>query len=145
MSAWTDLGLPLPNAKGYGYQRDAGLIRSPFPSPLPDQKQSRTSWSNTFTTSWDLTLEQLAIAETYLLEFGYSWFDLELVSGETPAGDTDSIHTVRLVESYKVQPIAALYMRLSANMESKVTANTCSLAQCDDFSGGDPSATCDLA
>lgn len=135
MSAWTDLGLPLPNAKGYGYKRDAGLARSPMASPLPEQKQIRTTWRKTFTLSWDLTLEQLALAETYLLEFGYSWFSLELVSADTPLSSTDSIHTVRLIESYKIQPIASMYMRLSANAETLVPISGCPPATCDDNTG----------
>ena len=145
MSAWSNLGLPMANAKGYGYERDPGFIRTPFYSALPGQKQIRNSWMKSFSVSWDLTLPELELAEKYLLEFGYSWFDLELVSSDTPSGNSWSMHTVRLTENYKVTPIASMFIKLSAKMESKVPLSICAPLQCDDFSGGDPSATCGLA
>lgn len=146
MSAWTDLGLPLPNAKGYGYTRDAALVRSPMESPLPEQSQKHDSWGKKFSVSWDLTLDQLAIAETYLLQYGYSWFELEMVSGETPASETLSIHTVRLIENYKVTPIGSVFMKLSVSVESKISVTLCVPSEsCHDFTNGNPSASCDYA
>ena len=131
MSAWTDLGLPLPNAKGYAYTRDAALLRSPFDSAIPDQDQRNTNFRKTFEVSWDLTLEQLPLAEQYLLQYGYSWFDLELVSNETPVNEIISTHQIRLISNYKIQPIAGLYLRLTAQIESRINPQSCELITCD--------------
>lgn len=147
MSAWTDLGLPLPNAKGYGYTRDAALVRSPMESPLPEQAQKHNSWGKKFSISWDLTLDELAVAETYLLQYGYSWFELEMVSSKTPYTETTSIHTIRLTENYKVTPIGSVFMKLSVSAESRVpdvrldkyiniNATTQGILSLDDIQGG---------
>ena len=131
MSAWTDLGLPLPNAKGYGYVRDAALLRTPFDNALPDQDQKNANWRKTFNVSWNLSLEQLSIAEQYLLQYGYSWFDLELVSNETPIDELISIHQIRLISNYTVKPIGGIYFQLSANIESRVVPQSCATIICD--------------
>ena len=131
MSAWTDLGLPLPNANGYGYTRDAALLRIPFDCAMPDQGQRNTNWRKTFNVSWNLTLEQLNLACQYLLSVGFSWFDLELVSNETPIGDLISIHQIRLTSSYNIKPIGGIYFELSANIESRVTPVSCTTIVCD--------------
>lgn len=145
MSAWSDLGLPMANAKGYAYSSKTNFKRSIYESPLPDQAQFNKSWMKTFTISWDLTLEELHIAETYLLDVGYSWFTVELVSGETPYNRPWSTHTIRLISNYNITPLGAMFIRLSATAESKVSVSTCVSPRCDDFSGNDPNATCDLA
>ena len=131
MSAWTDLGLPLPNARAYGYTRDAALLRTPFKAIYVDQSQRNTNWRKTFDISWDLTLDQLPLAEQYLLEHGYSWFDLELVSNETPINEIISTHQIRLISNYKIQPIAGLYLRLTAQIESRVVPQSCATIICD--------------
>ena len=134
MSAWTDLGLPLPNASGYSYLRDAALVRSPFVSAMQDQSQRNTNWRKTFEISWNLTLEQLPIAEQYLLQYGYSWFDIELLSNETPVNDVISLHKVRLTSNYKIQPIGGMLLKLSAVLETKVIPQSCELITCDTIS-----------
>ena len=131
MSAWTDLGLPLPNAKGYAYTRDAALLRSPFDSAIPDQDQRNTNFRKTFEVSWDLTLEQLPLAEQYLLQYGYSWFDLELVSNETPTDEIISTHQIRLTSNYIVKPLGGIYFQLNASIESRVTPVSCITMTCD--------------
>ena len=131
MSAWTDLGLPLPNAKGYAYTRDAALLRSPFDSAMPDQDQRNTNWRKTFNVSWTLSLEQLNLACQYLLSVGFSWFDLELVSNETPVNEIISIHQIRLTSNYDIKPIGGIYFELSASVESRVTPVSCTTIVCD--------------
>lgn len=127
MSAWTDLGLPLPNANGYGYTRDAALLRIPFDCAMPDQGQRNTNWRKTFNVSWNLTLEQLNLACQYLLSVGFSWFDLELVSNETPINENISIHQIRLTSNYNIKPLGGIYFQLSANVESRVIGTSCAI------------------
>ena len=131
MSAWTDLGLPLPNANGYGYTRDAALLRIPFDCAMPDQGQRNTNWRKTFNVSWNLTLEQLNLACQYLLSVGFSWFDLELVSNETPINENISIHQIRLTSNYNIKPLGGIYFQLSANVESRVIGTSCANITCD--------------
>lgn len=130
MSAWTDLGLPLPNAKGYDYARDVSIIRNTFTTALPDQDQLYTNWRKTIEVSWNLTLDQIALAEDYLLTNGYSWFELELVTNETPFDETISLHNVRLISNYKVSPIGGQLLKLNATLETKVIPQTCNQATC---------------
>lgn len=134
MSAWADLGLPLPNARGYGYLRDAALVRSPFVSAMQDQDQRNTNWRKTFEISWNLTLEQLPIAEQYLLQYGYSWFDIELLSNDTPVNEIISLHSARLISDYKVSALGGTYFRLNATLEGELTIQTCENVTCDSIS-----------
>ena len=131
MSAWTDLGLPLPNANGYGYTRDAALLRIPFDCAMPDQDQRNANWRKTFNISWNLSLEQLNLACQYLLSVGFSWFDLELVSNETPINENISIHQIRLTSNYNIKPLGGIYFQLSANVESRVIGTSCANITCD--------------
>ena len=137
MSAWTDLGLPLPNANGYGYTRDAALLRSPFDCAMPDQDQRNTNWRKTFNVSWNLSLEQLNLACQYLLSIGFSWFDLELVSNETPIDENISIHQIRLTSNYNIKPLGGIYFQLSANIESRVVPQSCITVICDTITNFD--------
>lgn len=131
MSAWLDLGLPLPNAKGYAYTRDAALLRNEFPVALPDQGQRNTAWHKNLSVSWKLTLDELVLAEAYLLQYGYSWFNLELVTDDTGESEDLSMHIVRLTSNYKVEPIGGIAAKLSATLEVKTPPVSCTLATCD--------------
>lgn len=131
MSAWTDLGLPLPNASGYSYLRDAALKRTQFASAMPDQDQRNINWRKTFELSWNLTLEQLPIAEQYLLQYGYSWFDIELLSNDTPVNEIISLHSARLISDYKVSALGGTYFRLNATLEGELVVQTCQNITCD--------------
>lgn len=131
MSAWSDLGLPCPSRDGYGYTRDLGLIRTPFPTAAPEQRQAQDHLALTFTLSWLLTGAQLALAEPYLLANGYQGITLELVSGASPDG-VPVPHTVRLTADYEVTAVRPDCFRLAIKAETPVAiTGTCLPATCD--------------
>lgn len=138
MSHWTNLGLPYPNAKGYAYTRDAALKRNEFSTALPDQSQRHTNWRKDISVNWTLTSEQVMLACTYLLSVGFSWFELELITNETPASALTSVHLVRLRENFKIDPIAGQLFRLSAIVETGVpNTQNCVSPICDTIDPND--------
>lgn len=131
MSDWADLGLPCPSRDGYGYTRDLGLIRTPFPTAAPEQRQAQDHLTLTFTVSWLLTGAQLALAERYLLAHGYQGIVLDLVSGASPDG-IPTPHAVRLTADYEVTAVRPDVFRLAIQAETPVAiTGTCLPATCD--------------
>lgn len=127
-SEWSYLGLPLPNRNAYSYTKSLRLFRSPMESPLPEQAQLANPGKKTFKISWNLTPEQLNTATLYLLEHGYDWFQIELVSEE---GFT--LHEVRLTDKFDTVPINGVYYKLTAVVETRIDPISCT-----------PVITCDI-
>ena len=130
MTAWADLDLPCPRRAEYGWRIDAGLARTPFAGPLPEQVVSRSSRRQTFGLTWLLTGEQLARAETYLLDSAYAGegivLDLLTSAGFGPV-------TVRLCADLEVQPTDGDLYRLRAQFETLVPVTPAVTAECDDL------------
>lgn len=130
MTAWTDLGLPCPSRDGYGYTRDMGLLRTPFATAQPEQRQAQTEHPLTFTLSWMLTGAQLAIAEPYLLANGYAGMELDIISGASPDG-LPALHAVRLTKDYEVTAVRPGLYRLAIQAETLTAVTPCLPATCD--------------
>lgn len=130
MTAWADLSLPCPRRAEYGWRIDAGLSRTPFAGPLPEQEVARTSRRQTFGLTWFLTGEQLARAETYLLDSAYAGegivLDLLTSAGFGPV-------TVRLCADLEVQPTDGDLYRLRAQFETLVPVTPAVPVACDDL------------
>lgn len=132
MSDWNDLGLPCPLVGGYSYSRLAGLARTPFPTAAPEQRQVITTWSKRMTLSWGLSIEQLQVAENYLLANGYSWWEIDMQGID---GEGNTIMTpwlIRLTSDYQIATLAGGVYQLSASAEAKQVPVACVLATCDD-------------
>ena len=131
MTDWADLSLPCPRRAEYGWRIDAGLNRTPFAGPLPEQAAARSSRRQTFGLTWFLTGEQLARAETYLLDSAYAGegivLDLLTSAGFGPV-------TVRLCADLEVQPTDGDLYRLRAQFETLVAVAPATPLTCDDLS-----------
>jgi hypothetical protein len=124
---WSDLELPPPEAQGYGYSIDAGLVRTTFDTAKPRQGRKHTSNKRTFTAEVKLRQAQLKIAINFLETYGYTWFSIELLSGEYSDAPV-SPHCVRLAEAYTITAIGAdlysLQMVLEQLVETTITYTT---------------------
>lgn len=138
MSDWSDLGLPCPLVAGYSYQRNAGLLRTPFASPAPEQRQALTSWVKSLTLAWGLSQAQLQLAEAYLLANGFSWWDLDMLGFDEDDNVITEVWQVRLTADYQITSLAGGVYQLSAPAEVKRVPVACVLATCDDA----PAAVC---
>ncbi len=125
-SEWSYLGLPPANRVGYAYTKNLRLLRSAIDSALPDQSQLANPGKKIFKVSWNLTTEELNIATLYLLEHGYDWFEIELISEKGLV-----LHEVRLIEKFETVPISGQYYKLTATAETRIDPIACTPIICD--------------
>ncbi len=119
MGTWSDLELPPPQAPGYGYTVDSGLVRTQFATAHPLQRQDYTTGKRTFTISVQLTQAQLKLATNYLEVSGFTWFSMDLLSGQSDS-EIVSSHCVRLTKDYSVSALGYDLYTLSAEVEQLV-------------------------
>lgn len=115
MTTWAELGLPCALRAGYGWQRDAGLARTPFADALPEQALARAKRSRTYRLAWALSGDQLALAEEHLLTYGYGRLGVLLT---LPSAAGPVAVRLRLTEDLEVSAIQPDLYRLEGVFES---------------------------
>lgn len=113
---WATLGLPTPQVDGYGYTIDAGIERSSMETAHPRQYRKYRTNRRTFTVAFVLDQAQLALAETFFGEVGYSWFPLTLI-----AGDGIGEYCVRCTSDYAVAPLMANLFSAKVTLENALS------------------------
>lgn len=117
MSTWSDLGLPYLESPGYGYSVGAALLRTPFTTAHPRQRRKHTKSRKTFAAHVLLTQAQLGVATEFLETYGFTWFTIDLLSGEgNPSGEVLP-HSVRLREAYSVSAAGYDLYRVELTLE----------------------------
>ncbi len=116
MSTWSDLGFPYPQAPGYSYSIDAGLVKTAFLSANPRQSRRHQTNKRSFTLEVFVTQEQLNSVTAFLIADGFSWFSMDLLSGQLD-GDPVSLHLVRLAESFQVSAVGMDYYKIQMQLE----------------------------
>lgn len=90
--------LPMPDRDGYQYAIGFGLMRTVMQGGYARQRRTIYGMPATFAMSFRMNTAQLAILQTFLHLYGYSWFAMDLVSGAArvvrPASDC-VLHKVR--------------------------------------------------
>lgn len=119
MSTWSNLGLPHPEAAGYGYTIDAGLLRTPFASAHPRQKRQHVGDKRTFTVSVLLTQPQVRTAVAFLEAEGFTWFAIDLLSGQSDA-EIIASHCVRVIDNFTISAVGNGHYRLEMTLEQLV-------------------------
>lgn len=123
MSNWTDYGLPIVEAPGYGYSTAAGLMRTPFEVPQPNQKRANDLNVRQFNVSVNLTQAQLANAWAAIHAFGFTWFTIDLISGyaddKAVPGVVPSEHTVRIIGDCHFTAIGWDLYKMDIPLETK--------------------------
>lgn len=119
MSTWSNLGLPHPDAAGYGCTIDAGLLRTPFASAHPRQKRQHVGDKRTFTVSVLLTQPQVQTAVAFLEAEGFTWFSIDLLSGQRDA-EPVAAHCVRVVQDFSISAVGNGHYRLEMTLEQLV-------------------------
>jgi len=117
--SWESLGLPAFEAPGYGYTVDAGIVRTPFDTAHPRQTRRHSTNKRTFTATCQLSQAQLKLATNFLETYGFSWFSLDLLSGQID-GSPVSAHCVRLSTDYTVKALGNGWFELTAELEQLV-------------------------
>lgn len=118
MSDWSDMGFPQPDSSSYGYDVDAGLLRTKFGAAKPRQTRAYETGKRTFTITVTFDYVLLTDIETFLYERGFNWFTIDLVSGE----DTSVMEPicVRLIEFYTVTNKGDGVYQVSFKAEQKI-------------------------
>jgi hypothetical protein len=98
---WEDYGIPCPAIGSFGYEIDAGLLRTPMESGHARQRRRYTSRPTSYELTWLLTTPQLHHFEA-LLDKAFTWLYVPLVTGQVPkwmAAD----HLIRFINNPQVQ------------------------------------------
>ena len=103
MSDWSDLGLPCPTVEQYGYELDAGLVRTKMDSGYTMQRRKYTTQPTIFTLRWLVDGAELQSVSNAINTIGYSWFTMGLITG-TNGSSVPTDHTVRMVSEMAVAP-----------------------------------------
>lgn len=92
--------LPMPDRDGYQYAIEFGLMRTVMQGGYTRQRRTVFGMPATFAMSFRMNTVQLATLQTFLHNYGFSWFAMDLVSGAArivrPAADC-VLHKVRFI------------------------------------------------
>lgn len=112
--------LPAPDRDGYAYGIGFGLMRTVMQGGYARQRRTVFGMPATFEMSFRMNTAQLAILQTFLHKFGYSWFAMDLVSGAArvvrPASDC-VLHKVRFTSDPAHSMIGPNVWRVSLQAE----------------------------
>lgn len=117
--------LPMPDRDGYQYGIEFGLMRTVMQGGYARQRRTVFGMPATFNMSFRMNTAQLAILQTFLHAYGYSWFAMDLVSGGArvvrPASDC-VLHKVRFISNPSHDMIGPNVWRvtLSAEVQSMI-------------------------
>lgn len=129
MTTWAELGLPCALRAGYGWQRDAGLARTPFADALPEQALARAKRRRTYRLAWALSGDQLALAEEHLLTYGYGRLGVLLT---LPSAAGPVAVRLRLTEDLEVSAIRPGLFQLTCEAETLLTPARTGDLLCDE-------------
>lgn len=112
--------LPRPDRDGYGYTIAAGLLRTEFAGGYIRQRRTMFGMPAAFSMSFRMNTAQLAILQTFLDRYGWSWFAMDLVSGGArvvrPASDC-VLHKVRFTSDATHELIGPNVWRVTMQAE----------------------------
>jgi hypothetical protein len=123
MSTWSDLDLPLPEVSGYGYTHDSGVLRTSFVTAHPRQARTYQTNRRTFSAEVQVTQAQLKVATDFLEVYGFTWFSIELLSGQY-FSEPVSTQCVRLSADYSVSAVGYDLYKLQMSLEQLVEVST---------------------
>jgi hypothetical protein len=79
---WEDRGVTCPAIEGFGYEVDAGLLRTPIASAYARQRRRYTSRPTGYQLTWRLDTGQLNALEALVQSDGYKWIYVPAVTGQ---------------------------------------------------------------
>jgi len=94
--------LPLPDFGTYAGSIDQGLIRTNMPAASPSQIVGFNAPRTQITMTFSMVNDDFAEWEAWVLEFGYYWFTMPVVSGYEPVVIT-STHKIRIISDIEYQ------------------------------------------
>lgn len=129
---WSDYGVPCPAISSFGYQIDAGLIRTQMDSGYARQRRRYTHRPTTYQLTWTLTTGQLHAWEA-LLDRAYNWLYVPMVTGQVP--DWMSVnHLIRFTGNPTISLQAKDLWQVSVTAEQYKINAECVLEQmCDEL------------
>lgn len=127
MTTWAELGLPAPLIAGYQYRRDSGIVRTPFAAPMAEVARVRLGGLRAYELAWGLDGAQLALAETFLKAFGYTWFEVCMASGLSA---TPVPHEIRLTSDWQTTALSGDAYRLAASAEARLATTAAVTPDC---------------
>lgn len=112
--------LPMPDRDGYQYTIEAGLIRTEFTGGYTRQRRTVFGMPAVFNMTFRMNTAQLAILQTFLDLYGWTWFAMDLVSGGArvvrPASDC-VLHKVRFISNPSHDLVGANVWRVTLQAE----------------------------
>lgn len=98
---WETYGVPCPSVDGFDYEVDAGLIRTPFDSGHNRQRRRYTHRPTTYSLNWRVNQSQLFALEQLVMEKGYDWLYVPMVTGQVPVWMATD-HLIRFASNLQV-------------------------------------------
>ena len=105
---------PVPLLAPYQYVVDMGLVQSSLGQPLRRQRRRYKTMINHFQLEFALPIDEYAIWQAWINDFGYNWFNIRLT---TYKGKCIKQGT-RIVSNMEVGPISDNVMVVSLVAES---------------------------
>lgn len=114
--------LPAPDRDGYQYAIEFGLLRTGMQGGYIRQRRTAFGMPATFALSFRMNTAQLGILQTFLHNFGYSWFAMDLVTGAArvvrPLSDC-VLHKVRFISNPAHDMIGPNLWRVTLQAEAQ--------------------------
>ena len=105
-----------PVTGNYSGVIDYGVIRSSVPAPLAEQKKIFNSPRTDISMTFEMTNDEYVDWLVWMLENGYYWFNMELVSEYAPVL-IFSTHQIRVTSDFQMQKLGDNWMSVSCAVE----------------------------
>ena len=113
---------PDPLVNGYEISVNMGVIRSNMNTGTIQQRRKQKTMPTIFTLEFAVPLEILGSWQTWVNEFAYNYFTINIVSHLT--GDTDSScspHVIRFITNLSLSPITSNVYSVTVSAELALT------------------------
>lgn len=114
--AWTLAGLPCPYLADYGYEIDAGLLRTPMDDGATRQRRRWTTNRTTLSLAFRLTAAQLGLMETLLAGHWQDICTLPVIIGDD-GSSTPTDHDVLFTSNLDVSALSPNLYSVSIQAE----------------------------
>jgi len=110
---------PTPTVAGYGIDVDMGLTRTEMEKGIAKQRRRYTNMPHKYTCNFVMDYSVLVSWQSWINEFGYDWFDIELSSMYSSLQDPNCLlHSARVISNLSITPLSARAWKVSAILET---------------------------
>lgn len=111
---------PCPQISGYGLTVDRGFRRVTFDNGQSRQRRMYDEGPTVASLAFVLSVSDLYDWQTWVNEFGYDWFTMNLVSKWSATGEP-SLHRIRVISDLAIEALAQQFVKVSLTAEFDLT------------------------